>query len=224
MGSCCQPGPTLSHIPGSSEQSSSHGRPVPHLVSRAWGSGGFLTSGSQAIVLEVQSFQPMQPGELPGVDFLQLVVLGAADRGGEGASVEAQGSCLSRGSPPPSPRSQSLCWAPPLGFSTMQIDLWLARAGSKHGRPGRNHNREQVPPSRSPSWAFIDSANLECLSALDLLPSCSYLVTGIPSPSSSPQARNYFGFPFLRGKNLWSSLLLEGFKTWVGCHLLQKPS
>ena len=78
--------------------------------------GRSLTSGSQAVVLEVQRLQPMQPGELPGVDLLQLVVLGG--RGGDSEETTpggAHGSCPIRGlhTPQSIPRSQSLCWAPP---------------------------------------------------------------------------------------------------------------
>lgn len=69
----------------------------------------------------------MQSGELPGVDLLQLVVLGGIHGDGEEATqVGAQGSCPIRSLHPPQsiPRSQFLCWAPPLGFCPMVDRLW----------------------------------------------------------------------------------------------------
>lgn len=101
------------------------------------GSGGSLTSGSQAVVLEVQSFQPMQPGELPGVDLLQLVVLGVGDKGSKEGALEAQGSCLSRGSPPPPVPGAS----PSVGYLPWVQTWGGARPGSEHGRPSTDHNR-----------------------------------------------------------------------------------
>ena len=69
----------------------------------------------------------MQPGELPGVDLLQLVVLGR--RGGDSEETTpggAEGSCPIRGLHPSQsiPRSQPLCWAPPLAFCPMVDSPW----------------------------------------------------------------------------------------------------